>query len=101
MRTHILRCMIITTGAFAAACNVPYSTVKNFLLKGVWILLFDEAQQFGSATDAWLTSIAKNGPLIILIGDQQQPIGASQTKCGQKLLCAQMQAKPGLSHFQP
>ena len=97
-RPHILRCMIITTGAFAAACNVPYSSIKSFLLKGVWFLLFDEAQQFGDATDAWLTAIAKGGPLIVLIGDQQQPIGALQNRYGQKLICAQMQAKPGLFH---
>ena len=49
------------------------------------MLAFDEAQQFGSATDAWLLSILPAATLLIFLGDQAQPCGAGNSKLQQRV----------------
>ena len=66
----------MTAGAFASACKAPYSAIKAFLLSCADYVIFDEAQQFGDATDAWLVSLASNTRLMfVFIGDQNSQLG--------------------------
>ena len=61
-------------------------------------VVFDEAQQFGDATDAWLLAEIKSRTLFLFLGDQAQPYGAATSEYAQAVLrlCAQLQ--PGLAN---
>ena len=90
-----LRCLVITSTCFADRCHTPFSRFESFAAN-IDLFVLDEAQQFGSATDAWICSIVPASALILLIGDQQQPIGAGNTELLQKMYTIMQNYKPGL-----
>jgi hypothetical protein len=78
-----LRVLILTTSVLAGRFLLPRFVGTAFTRK-TDILAFDEAQQFGSATDAWLLSVLPPSTLLIFLGDQAQPCGAGNTKLQQR-----------------
>ena len=71
--------LIATTLVFDDSYARPHSKFAVFATQ-VHILAFDEAQQFGAATDAWLISILPIFALLVFLGDQVQPLGAGSTE---------------------
>jgi hypothetical protein len=74
-----VRVLIATTSVFADRYGRPHSKFVVFAAQ-VHILTFDEAQQFGAATDAWLLAILPIFALLVFLGDQVQPLGAGSTE---------------------
>ena len=64
-----IRVLLATTAALADRFLQPRFVGTKFTVKAD-ILAFDEAQQFGSATDAWLLSVFPLSALFIFLSDQ-------------------------------
>ena len=92
-RVHVL---LMTTTTVASSCSLPFSGVLKFLCQHAELAILDEAQQGLDATDAWIFTLCAAKALILLIGDQAQPAGASNVLLLQRLLQTMLQVKPGL-----
>ena len=97
-----IRVLILTTTVLADRFSQPRFLGTAFACKAD-IMAFDEAQQFGSATDAWLLSILPSATLFIFLGDQAQPCGAGNSKLQQRIHSLLKVFKPGLrsKHVSP
>ena len=74
-----VKVLIAAASVFADWYGRPRSKFVVFAAQ-VHILTFDEAQQFGAATDAWLLAILPVFTLLVFLGDQVQPLGAGSTE---------------------
>jgi hypothetical protein len=79
-----LRVLILTTSVLADRFLQTRFVGATFAKKAD-LLAFDEAQQFGSATDAWLLSVLPASTLLIFLGDQAQPCGAGNSRLQQRV----------------
>jgi hypothetical protein len=78
-------CVLILTTSDLAARFLLLRFVGATFAKKTDLLASNEAQQFGSATDAWLLSILPTSTLLIFLGDQAQPCGAGNIKLQQRV----------------
>jgi hypothetical protein len=79
-----LRVLILTTSVLSDRFLQTRFVGATFAKKAD-LLAFDEAQQFGSATDAWLLSVLPASTLLIFLGDQAQPCGAGNSRLQQRV----------------
>jgi hypothetical protein len=92
----LLKCIIITTGSFAADLAKDYGPLSRMNM--VTAIFLDEAQGFGKWLEAIILAKLRNGGFLHLLGDPEQPGGASHEEL-QKLLLAILEEKaPGFRH---
>ena len=89
-----LQLLVVTTGALQADSQrlFPFFTQwhrANFLI-------FDEAQGFGKAEDIITALLLRPEGMMMLIGDPQQPVGASPHRMMQRYLLQVVERKIGL-----
>jgi len=92
-RVHVL---MLTTSSTASSCLLPFSTTLHYIRKYVQLAILDEAQQGLDGTDAWIFTLCGPKALLLLIGDQAQPAGASNVPLLQNLPKTMIALRPGL-----
>ena len=92
------RFMMLTSGIIASNIETCYE-LRNTLQQELDLLIVDEAQQYGQDDDALAIaymSKESTDTLIVLIGDQEQPVGAAPLRTKQLVLRRLLKNQPGL-----